>query len=103
VNCRPSAGRLEEKVVFITGAGRGQGRSHAVRLAREGLADVKEAFTAFHAMPIPYIEPLDVSNLMLFLVSDESRYVTGQNIRVDAASLLKWPNGRSDPLESIRG
>jgi (+)-trans-carveol dehydrogenase len=26
-------GRLEGKVAFITGAGRGQGRSHAVKLA----------------------------------------------------------------------
>jgi NAD(P)-dependent dehydrogenase (short-subunit alcohol dehydrogenase family) len=33
------AGRLEGKVAFITGAARGQGRSHAVRLAQEG-ADV---------------------------------------------------------------
>src|ERR1700722_5100576 len=29
-------GRLEGKVAFITGAGRGQGRSHAVKLAAEG-------------------------------------------------------------------
>ena len=33
------AGRLEGKVAFITGAARGQGRAHAVRLASEG-ADV---------------------------------------------------------------
>lgn len=32
-------GRLEGKVAFITGAGRGQGRSHAIRLAQEG-ADI---------------------------------------------------------------
>src|ERR1700710_2734410 len=32
-------GRVEGKVAFITGAARGQGRSHAVRLAEEG-ADV---------------------------------------------------------------
>ena len=30
------AGRLEGKVAFVTGAARGQGRSHAVRLAEEG-------------------------------------------------------------------
>ena len=30
------AGRVEGKVAFITGAARGQGRSHAVRLAEEG-------------------------------------------------------------------
>ncbi|XKH54277.1 mycofactocin-coupled SDR family oxidoreductase [Citricoccus nitrophenolicus] len=33
------AGRMEGKVVFITGAARGQGRSHALRLAEEG-ADI---------------------------------------------------------------
>jgi NAD(P)-dependent dehydrogenase (short-subunit alcohol dehydrogenase family) len=33
------AGRLEGRVAFITGAARGQGRAHAVRMAREG-ADV---------------------------------------------------------------
>src|ERR1700753_3909282 len=32
-------GRVQGKVAFITGAGRGQGRSHAVRLAEEG-ADI---------------------------------------------------------------
>jgi SDR family mycofactocin-dependent oxidoreductase len=32
-------GRLTDKVAFITGAARGQGRAHAVRLAREG-ADI---------------------------------------------------------------
>ena len=33
------AGRLADKVAFITGAARGQGRAHAVRMAREG-ADI---------------------------------------------------------------
>ena len=33
------AGRLTDKVAFITGAARGQGRAHAVRMAREG-ADI---------------------------------------------------------------
>jgi SDR family mycofactocin-dependent oxidoreductase len=55
--------------------------------------DVEPAFTYFQAMPIPYVEPLDISNLVLFLASDESRYITGQQIRVDAGSLIKFPNG----------
>jgi NAD(P)-dependent dehydrogenase (short-subunit alcohol dehydrogenase family) len=55
--------------------------------------DVEPAFTFFQAMPIPYVEPVDISNLVLFLASDESRYITGQNIRVDAGSLLKFPSG----------
>src|SRR3954452_13982083 len=33
------AGRVDGKVAFITGAARGQGRSHAIRLAHEG-ADI---------------------------------------------------------------
>ena len=55
--------------------------------------DAEPAFVQFQAMPIPYIEPVDVSNLVLFLASDEARYVTGQQIRVDAGSLLKAPGG----------
>jgi SDR family mycofactocin-dependent oxidoreductase len=55
--------------------------------------DVEPAFTFFQAMPIPYVEPEDIANLGVFLASDESRYITGQQIRVDAGSLLKWPNG----------
>lgn len=57
--------------------------------------DVEPAFVHFQAMPIPYVEPVDISNTVLFLASDESRYVTGQQIRVDAGSLLKFPNGPS--------
>ena len=34
------AGKLEGKVAFITGAARGQGRSHAIRLAARELAGV---------------------------------------------------------------
>ena len=46
------AGRVEGKVAFITGAGRGQGRSHAVRLAEEGAdiiaMDVLEDYPTVH-------------------------------------------------------
>jgi SDR family mycofactocin-dependent oxidoreductase len=55
--------------------------------------DAEPLFTLFQGMPIPYIEPEDMANLGVFLASDESRYITGQQIRVDAGSLLKWPNG----------
>jgi SDR family mycofactocin-dependent oxidoreductase len=55
--------------------------------------DTLPAHTYFQAMPIPYVEPVDISNAVLFLASDEARYVTGINMRVDAGSLLKWPTG----------
>lgn len=55
--------------------------------------DVEPAFTYFQAMPIPYVEPLDISNAVLYFACEESRYVTGQQHRVDAGSFLRWPNG----------
>jgi len=55
--------------------------------------DAEPAFTYFQAMPIPYVEPVDIANLSVFLASDDARYITGQQIRVDAGSLLKFPNG----------
>ena len=62
-------------------------------LVNPTLEDVLPAFTYFQAMPIPYVEPEDIANLALFLASDESRYITGQQIRVDAGALIKFPNG----------
>jgi SDR family mycofactocin-dependent oxidoreductase len=56
-------------------------------------SDAEEAFRGIHLMPIPYIEPVDVANLVVFLASDESRYITGQQFRIDAGSLLKSPGG----------
>src|SRR5258707_8032714 len=47
------AGRVEGKVAFITGAARGQGRSHAVTLAREG-ADIIAVDIAKQVDSVPY-------------------------------------------------
>lgn len=46
-------GKLEGKVAFITGAARGQGRSHAIRLAQEG-ADIIAVDTAKQVATVPY-------------------------------------------------
>jgi SDR family mycofactocin-dependent oxidoreductase len=53
--------------------------------------DVMDSLPLMQAMPIPFIDPLDVSHLMAFLASDESRYITGMNIRIDAGAMLKTP------------
>jgi SDR family mycofactocin-dependent oxidoreductase len=52
--------------------------------------DALLAFPAMQAMPIPYVEPQDVSNAVCFLASDESRYVTGLQFTVDAGAMLKF-------------
>lgn len=62
-------------------------------LEKPTMEDALPAFYHFQAMPIPYVEPQDIAALAAFLASDDSRYITGQNIRVDAGSLLKFPNG----------
>ncbi|AFR49454.1 mycofactocin-coupled SDR family oxidoreductase [Gordonia sp. KTR9] len=50
--------------------------------------DAEVAFPAMQPMPIGYIEPVDVSNAVVFLASDESRYVTGLQLKVDGGALL---------------
>jgi SDR family mycofactocin-dependent oxidoreductase len=55
--------------------------------------DAELTFSFFHAIPIPYIEPLDIANLAVFLASEEARYITGQQIRVDAGAMIKWAGG----------
>jgi SDR family mycofactocin-dependent oxidoreductase len=52
--------------------------------------DATPAFYVQQGFPIPWIDPVDISNMVLFLASDESRYVTGMQMRVDAGGYLKW-------------
>ena len=47
-------------------------------------ADMIPGLTDLNAMPIPYLEPENVSAAVLWLVSDESRHITGQVLAVDA-------------------
>jgi SDR family mycofactocin-dependent oxidoreductase len=51
--------------------------------------DAELAFPAMQAIPVPYIEPQDVSNAVLFLASDDSRFITGTQLRIDAGGLVK--------------
>ena len=46
-------------------------------------------FQAMNALPIPWVEPVDISNAVLWLASDEARYVTGVMLPVDAGSTTK--------------
>jgi SDR family mycofactocin-dependent oxidoreductase len=51
--------------------------------------DAELTFPFLQAMPIPYVEPEDISELVVFLASDGARYVTGQQIAVDAGCGVK--------------
>ena len=51
-------------------------------------ADFEEAALTLNALPVPAIEAVDISNAVLYLVSDDGRYVTGTTHVVDAGGQL---------------
>ncbi|MFA1546056.1 mycofactocin-coupled SDR family oxidoreductase [Actinomadura chokoriensis] len=51
--------------------------------------DALLTFPMMNAMPVGYVEPEDVAATVLFLVSDESRFMTGMQLRVDAGAYVK--------------
>jgi SDR family mycofactocin-dependent oxidoreductase len=54
------------------------------------LKDAEPVFYVQQAMKVPWVEPVDISNAVLWLASDEARFVTGMQLRVDAGGYLKW-------------
>jgi (+)-trans-carveol dehydrogenase len=65
-----------------------------VRLTRPDLEnptidDIDDALRANHALPIRWAEPVDVSNAVLWLSSEEARYITGAVVPVDAGWVIK--------------
>ena len=73
-------GRLDGKVAFITGAARGQGRSHAVRMAEEG-ADIIaiDICRQVDSVPIPMSTPADLDETVAQVKAG------GGSVRLDAA------------------
>ena len=54
-----------------------------------GPDDLAVVAQMMHVLPIGWVEPEDISNAVLFLASDESRYITGVTLPIDAGSCLK--------------
>jgi SDR family mycofactocin-dependent oxidoreductase len=69
-------------------------RSFRPDLENPTRADAEPSFAVQQAMPVPYVEPLDISNAVLFLASEEARYINGTQLRVDAGGYLKWHDWR---------
>jgi SDR family mycofactocin-dependent oxidoreductase len=53
------------------------------------LDDVIPVYRSLNVLPVPFVEAEDVANALLFLVSDEARYITGVSLPVDAGFTLK--------------
>jgi SDR family mycofactocin-dependent oxidoreductase len=75
-------GRLEGKVAFITGAARGQGRAHAVKMAQEG-ADIiaVDLCEQIHSVDYPMATPEDLAETVK-LVEDHDRRIVAKRADV---------------------
>lgn len=65
-------------------------RSFRPDLEHPELKDAEPVFYVQQAMKVPWVEPEDISNAVLWLASDEARFVTGAQLRIDAGGYLKW-------------
>ena len=58
-------------------------------LENPGPEDMKVVGQLMHTLPIGWVEPEDIANAVLFLASDEARYITGVTLPIDGGSCLK--------------
>jgi SDR family mycofactocin-dependent oxidoreductase len=59
-------------------------------LTEPTMADAGEIIGQFHLLPVPYFEARAVSNAVLFLASDEAKYITGAALPIDAGATAKF-------------
>ena len=57
-------------------------------LAEPRLDDAKSEFYKLNALPVPWVDPEDIANAVLWLASDEARFVTGAVVPVDAGATI---------------
>ncbi len=83
-------GKLDGKVAFITGAARGQGRSHAVRLAQEGADIVAVDICAqIASVAYPMATPDDLAETVKQVEALDRRIYAAQADVRDAAALKR--------------
>ncbi len=88
------SGRVEGKVAFITGAARGQGRSHAVRLAEEG-ADIiaVDVLEDYPSVVYPMGSPGDLDETVALVEALDRRIVATKADVRDQGSITAAVDG----------
>lgn len=74
------SGMTDNQMGYDTFSGHPNGTREEMRAAGFGL----------HALPMPWLEPRDISDALLWLVSDQARYVTGVALPVDAGANIAF-------------
>jgi NAD(P)-dependent dehydrogenase (short-subunit alcohol dehydrogenase family) len=64
-------------------------RMYRPDLESPGPDDIRAIAQQMHVLPVGWVEPVDISNAIVFLASDESRFITGVELPIDAGALLK--------------
>ena len=95
------AGKLEGKVAFITGAARGQGRSHAIRLAQEGAGIIAvDLCQQIGSVAYPMATPDDLAETVKEVEALDRRIVAREADVRDEAGLqggVRRRRGRTRP------
>ncbi|MFC4948272.1 mycofactocin-coupled SDR family oxidoreductase [Pseudonocardia sp. GCM10023141] len=88
MDAQPAGGQVQGKVAFVTGAARGQGRSHAVRLAAEG-ADIiaVDVCAPDPTAPYPMADAADLAETVRQVEATGRRIVARQADVRDPAAL----------------
>jgi SDR family mycofactocin-dependent oxidoreductase len=82
-----AAQSIRVNTVHPTGVETGMRPESMQKILAETRSDLIPIF--LNALPAVMAEPIDISNAVLFLVSDESRFVTGLEFKVDAGVTLR--------------
>lgn len=90
--CRSLALELADRnirvnMILPTGVDTPQGHSELLPTLLEGRPDLGPVF--MNSLPVQRVQPEDISNALLFLVSDEARYITGIELPVDAGRTMR--------------
>jgi SDR family mycofactocin-dependent oxidoreductase len=80
---------IRVNTIHPTGVNTAMGTQSGGAMAERILTDFTIGSIFMNSLPIEMLEPEDISNAVLFLASDEARYITGLTMTVDAGATAR--------------
>jgi SDR family mycofactocin-dependent oxidoreductase len=81
--------RIRVNSIHPTGVNTTMGLESGGAMVDRILGDFTVGSIFMNSLPVEMVEPEDISNAVLFLASDEARYITGLTMTVDAGSTAR--------------